>query len=188
MNPKRRRSMTFRSILSLTLTAGLLAGCGGGGKEGGTPETPPVETGATIPAAVFVDAAPEGARHVSEVKVDAKEGDTIVVRGRVGGPAPFVPGRAVMTLADTENLIACSDREHDPCPKPWDYCCESPDDITANSLTVQVVDADGRPLKAGLEGAGGIDPLDFVVVTGTVGPRPDPNVLVVNATAIHVEN
>jgi len=177
--------MYARTILILGLALGTLTGCGDGGE---TAEAPPAHSGAdTIPATVFVSEAPAGARNVSEVKADAKEGDTIVVRGRVGGPAPFVPGRAVMTLADTEKLTACSDRDHDPCPKPWDYCCESRDDITANSLTVQVVGPDGRPLKAGLEGAGGIEPLDFVVVTGTVGPRPDANVLVVAASAIYVE-
>ena len=174
-----------RLALALVLSCGLVAAC----SDGGGGESPPVaEATADLPAGLFSDTVPADALNVSAAKAEAKEGDVIVVRGRVGGPSPFVPGRAVMTLADTEALTACSDREGDACAKPWDYCCESSDGIAANSLTVQVVGADGRPLRVGLEGAGGIEPLDFVVVTGKVGARPDPNVLVLNVTSIHVEN
>ena len=178
-------TMPSRTILAAVLCAAFtLAACG----DKPAPDAPPPSAGtADLPAALFAAAAPADARNVSDVRETAAEGDTVVIRGRVGGPTPFVPGRAIMTLADAEKLIACSDRENDPCPDPWDYCCESPDDIAANSVTVQVVGNDGRPLKADLEGAGGIAPLDFVVVTGRVGPRPDPAVLVIDATSIHVE-
>ena len=47
--------------------------------------------------------------------------------------------------------------------------------------------ADGRPLRVDLKGAGGIAELKTVTVVGTVGPRPDPAVLVVRATGIFVE-
>lgn len=178
--------MVPKSISPLLLCLALALGACSDGAE--QPSEPTSEApAAALPDGLFVDAAPQGAKNVSDVKAAAKEGDVVVVRGRVGGPAPFVPGRAVLTVADTEKLVACSDREHDPCPKPWDYCCESKDDIAANSATIQVVGADGRPLKVGLEGAGGIEPLSFVVVEGSVGPRHDGNVLVIDARRIHVE-
>ena len=57
----------------------------------------------------------------------------------------------------------------------------------AGPVPGQVVGADGRPLKASLEGVGGIEGLKVILVKGVVGPRPDPNVLVINATGIFVE-
>jgi len=178
--------MTPKTIPTLLLCLALGLGACGDAADPPSASTSEAPAG-DLPDGLFVDAAPQGARNVSEVKASAKEGDVVVVRGRVGGPAPFVPGRAVLTLADTENLVACCDRPEDTCPQPWDYCCESKDDISANSATIQVVGADGRPLKADLNGAGGIEPLAFVVVEGSVGPRPDGNVLVIDARHIHVE-
>jgi len=75
----------------------------------------------------------------------------------------------------------------DHCPTPWDYCCESPENLTANSATVEVVGADGRALRAALRGWNGLQPLKTVVVKGVVGPRPAPGVFVVRATGIFVE-
>lgn len=51
---------------------------------------------------------------------------------------------------------------------------------------MQVVDKGGRPLRAALEGANGLKPLSQVVISGTVGPRPNEKVLVVNADWIFV--
>ncbi len=182
-----------RTLFTAALLAGALAlaGCGGDGagtddgkQPTDTPETPAV----ALPDGLFVTAAPEGALHVSDVKENAKEGDEVVVRGRVGGVLePFTKGRAVLMLADIDNIVACSDRTGDNCEYPWDYCCEPPDELMKNTLTVQVVGDDGRPLKADLEGVEGLAGLSFVTVKGKVGPRPDPKVLVINATAIHIE-
>ena len=52
------------------------------------------------------------------------------------------------------------------------------------NATVQLVDADGTPLTADFATLG-LEPLDEVVVVGTVGPRPDPKVLVIRATGVH---
>jgi hypothetical protein len=184
--------MTTRDLfLGAALAAAFLfAGCGGdgategGGDEGGTSGATPT---VALPAGLFLDAAPEGAKDVGDLKEVAKEGEEVVVRGRIGGVMePFTKGRAAMTIADLDNLIACSDREGDSCETPWDYCCEAPEDLLANTMTIQVVGADGRPLKADLQGASGLESLAVVVVKGKVGPRPDPNVLVVDATGIHV--
>ena len=62
--------------------------------------------------------------------------------------------------------------------------CEPRASITANSATVQLVDADGNPITADLTAAG-FAPLDEVIVVGTVAARPSPEVLTIRATAIH---
>ncbi len=179
--------------------AAVLAGCGDGAKEAAAPVPPtgggpaPVAGGgaaapAALPADLFATAAPAGAKGVLAVKKEAKEGETVVLRGKVGGSvAPFLAGRAVLSIVDTDGMVSCEAMPDDACPTPWDYCCEEPNRLAEGSATVQVVGADGRPLKAPLEGAGGLKPLRIVVVEGVVGPRPDPKVLVVNATRIHVE-
>jgi hypothetical protein len=185
--------MTTLRTLLMTLAVGLLAvGCGGDSKEaGGTGEgggSTAAAASVPLPDGLFVEAAPEGAINVDEAKESAKEGDEIAVRGRIGGVLePFTKGRAAMTLADMDNIVSCADMEEDHCPTPWDYCCESPEELIANTLTVQVVGDDGRPLKSALDGAHGIEPLSVVVVKGKVGPRPGPGVLILNASAIYVE-
>ncbi len=80
-------------------------------------------------------------------------------------------------------LPSCRERG-DGCRKPWDYCCETPETIAANSATVQLVD-DGRDPRAIDLGTHGFEPLDEVVVVGTVGPRPNEAMLVINAEKIH---
>ena len=71
----------------------------------------------------------------------------MVLKGRVAGAADvFVPQRAIFVMADTK-LLACSERPGDNCPLPWDLCCETPETLKENTATVQLVGADGKPLK-----------------------------------------
>jgi len=152
--------------------------------------TPAEQSAPTValPDGLALSAAPANTTTVAKAKADAKGGDTIVIRGRVGGLVdPFVAGRAVLTLADDDAMAACDEKEGDGCPNPWDYCCETPETISGNTLTVQVVGEDGRPLKTDLAGFGGLKPGSLLVVQGTVAERSDPKVLIVNATGIFVE-
>jgi hypothetical protein len=172
--------MRTRTIL-VTAVLGLAA-CG----PGGTKVEPGTAAGAGLPAAVVAAAEPAGAKSVTEVKATAKEGDEVVVRGQVGGSAkPVVDGRAVFTIADPEKLHSCNQKPGDTCGTPWDYCCHTPAEIAAATLSVQVVGADGRPVAADV-GASGVKPLTMVVVKGRVGPRPDPKVLVIDAAQVFV--
>jgi len=122
---------------------------------------------------------PLGARHT------AKKGDTITITGRVGGAKdPFVPGRAVLTLVG-EELPACNENPDDRCAIPWDYCCETPKDIVRHSVTVQVVDAKGRVIRADLKGRNGIAELSELTVVGKV-IQADDKAFIVNATSLAV--
>ena len=86
------------------------------------------------------------------------------------------------------SLKACGEGPvKDECTTPCDYCCEDPKEVAAHSASVQVVGADGKPLRGGLKGVGGLKPLSEVTVKGTVANAADSGVLVVNATAIHVK-
>jgi hypothetical protein len=147
---------------------------------------PPASTaGATIPDSLFLASAPAEAKPLEEVKATAKPGDTVVLRGRVGGSeAPFVDGRAVLTLVGA-GLAACSDDPEDTCKTPWDYCCETPDQIAAHSATIQVADKDGQPVKTGLKGLHGLKELSDITVAGTVA-QAEGGVLIVSASGVYV--
>jgi hypothetical protein len=105
---------------------------------------------------------PAGAKSVAEVRRTAKDNDEVVAVGRVGGSTdPFVEGAAAFTLVDA-SLKPCSDG----CPTPWDYCCDAPATVAANSAMVQVVDADGRLVATGAKNLLGVKELSEVVVRG----------------------
>jgi hypothetical protein len=155
---------------------------GGGSK----PAAPNAKDAATaLPSDLILEKDPEGAKTVEEIKSSAKPGDKVVVRGRIGGSkAPFVEKRAVFTIMGA-GLKACSDDPEDKCKTPWDYCCDTADAIAKHSATIQVVDADGAPLRTGLKGTNGLKELSVVVIQGVVKEAKE-KILIINATGIHV--
>ena len=141
---------------------------------------------APLPIGFFVEKQPENVKDVSEARKAGtlKAGDEVVLRGRIGGSKePFVAGRAVFTLMG-RGLKACNENPDDRCSKPWDYCCETKEDILANSVTVQVVDAKGQILRTDMKGRRGIKELTEIVVAGKV-VSADGKAVVVNATAAY---
>ena len=172
------RTIAVASIVGLAL--GLVA-C----KEEAAPTTTGT-TGSAAPATANwrLASMPADAQGVKAVKDTAVEGDTVTVRGIIGGRKDALSADSaffVMVDPDLENVCVGED-EH--CATPWDYCCATPDDIQTNSATVQLVDAEGTPLELDL-GSQGISPLDEVVVVGTVAARPSPQVLTIRATGLH---
>jgi hypothetical protein len=142
---------------------------------------------ATLPSGFFVETQPENLKDVSEVRKagNLKAGDDVVLRGRIGGSKePFVPGRAIFTLMG-RGLKACNENPDDKCSVPWDYCCETKEDILANSVTVQVVDAKGQLLRTDMKGRRGLKELSEVVVVGKV-VSADGKGVVVNAASAYV--
>lgn len=138
---------------------------------------------AVAPAWVLVSL-PDGAVGIHAAKQTVKEGDQVVLRGRIGGRVdPISKDAAVFVVMDPA-IPACDAKGDDHCAKPWDYCCETPQTIQANNATVQVVDASGTLVPVDVQTVG-FKPLDTVVIVGTVGPRPTPEVLTIKATGVH---
>ncbi len=141
---------------------------------------------AAVPPGLFVDAAPSGAREVIPAKKQAQAGEPIVVHGRIGGSrSPFVEGRAIFTLADM-SLPPCSDNPDDACATPWDYCCEPVDKLKKGTITVQVADEAGAPIRVNLESRGGLRPLAEVTVEGRIAQKMGDGAVVLNASRIFV--
>lgn len=136
------------------------------------------------PIAWLLTDAPADPVTVADIKPTAAEGDVVVLRARIGGRMdPITPGAGVFVVMDPA-VPSCDQIPGDNCPSPWDYCCEPRESISANSATVQLVDAEGNPIEADLTAAG-FEPLDEVIITGTVAARPTPQVLTIRATSVH---
>ena len=175
----------FRPRLPLTLIATLnllaLATIAGCGDNASTSTTTP-DAGVT-PAAWQLDAAPDGAVDIIAAKATAQAGDTIAIRGKIGGRMqPLSPASGLIVLMD-DSVPSCADNPGDSCSTPWDYCCETPETLTAGGATVQVRDADGNPVALP-EGA--LSELDELVVVGTVAPRANDQTLVLLASGVYV--
>lgn len=182
------RRMTMGCALLLGAVVALV-GCGDGGAKDAASKDgrgEPSAGGESALDAVLVAAAPGEAKSVADLKASAKEGDEVVMRVVIGGRVePIVANRAVMTVVDASQFNNCL-TEEDGCLTPWDYCCVAQEDLLRTSATVQLVDAQGRPLAIDLKPTK-LKPLATLVVKGKVGPRPDPQSLVVNASEIFVE-
>jgi hypothetical protein len=164
------------AILLVGLTA-----CGGGDKPAATKEVE--KTGDPLPPGLFVDKAPAGELPLAEAKKSAKAGETIVLRGLVRGvTTAFIPNRAIVQLAD-EAVPKCPMNPD----RPWDLHCETPESMAKNTATVQIVGADGKPLKRGLQGVNGLEHMAPVVVKGTVVSADEKGNLLITATEIFVE-
>jgi hypothetical protein len=142
--------------------------------------------GNNLPSGLIATTAPAGAKDILELKRTAKDGDAVVLRGRIGGRKdPIGENRAIITLIDV-SLVPCNQKPEDRCATPWDACCQTPETIIANSATVEVVDGNGQLLKANLAGKGGIAPMKQILVTGKVAGPVDQKNLLVRASSIYV--
>ncbi len=140
-------------------------------------------------APYFTDIAPPSPKSVNELRASARPGDLVSVSGVVmGREAPFVDGRAAFVLADPGKVTSCDKMPMDSgsCKTPWDACCDSPEVKKANTITVQILGADGRVLKQGVKGEHGLKELSHVSLTGTVDKSSTAEAVVINATALHI--
>ena len=127
---------------------------------------------------------PQGAKDVIQVRQAAKEGDEIVIVGRIGGSqSPWVDGRAAFSIVDP-SLKACSDIPGDACTTPWDYCCET-DKLPKSTAFVQFVDENGSPVKSDARELLNVKELQTVVIRGKAKRDPEGN-LTVQAKGVYV--
>lgn len=173
------------TTLTLTVCSALaLISCG----EKKTTETGDTDTGSATLESIIVKTEPADAKSITEVRKAVEVGKEVTLAGKImGRKDPFVEGRALLMLGDPAVITSCDLRPGDACVTPWDVCCDDNEDITAATATIQVVDADGRPLKQGLKGVNGIKELSNLVITGTIAEGSNANNLLINATAIYVK-
>lgn len=135
----------------------------------------------------FTEEAFADAEAIHVVKLKAKPGDEVVLRGQLMGRGKvFVDGRASFILGDPEKLTPCNQIPGDGCETPWDACCDDKELKLASTASIQILGEDGRVLDGGLRGIGGLKELSEVTLKGVVAEQSSTDLLLVNATAIHV--
>lgn len=141
-----------------------------------------------LPETVIAETPPEGPVSVVEARAQAQPGESITLRGKVGGKInPISDAVAILVLADEKAITSCDDMPGDACETPWDYCCEDSSKIAASTATIQVRNADGRVLRSSLRDVAGLKELSRLVIAGTVDESSTAEALIVNADKIHVE-
>lgn len=183
-----------RSLLTLALTllAILLVACGGGEPTkpdgSGSGSTPAPAAVAALPADLQIAEAPKEPLDVQDARTKTKEGQEVFVRGRIGGykNKTFIAGKAAFVLADADGIIPCNLRPGDKCITPWDYCCDTQEDIVNCTIPVQIHGADGKPLPVDIKGWKNLRELSVIVVKGTIKKFAGAPMLI--ATGIYIES
>ncbi len=121
---------------------------------------------------------------VKELLGQAKDGDEVMVIGRIGGELmPWVEGLAMFNLVDS-SLVPCNEIPGDDCPFPWDYCCDP--NVAASRTLVEIVDKNGSTVAEDARRLLGVTELQTIVVKGTARKDGDGNVTLI-ATGIFVK-
>lgn len=167
------------SVRVLTLAAMVIAGSAGLGVLTPTAALAQVKSVADVKTLVKSEL-PAVAMEITAAMKAAKVGETITIRGNVAmSKDAFVENRAMFTLVDESTRKGCCP----PSDKLPDTACDIPAEGRA---TVQVVDASGKPLRAGLSGEHGLKPGAEVFVTGKVETANGTDALVLTAVSMHV--
>ena len=175
----------FRFFFAIALCLAVTS-CGGGDDEASNNQTTDSSALDTLQSLVLPEA-PEGAITITEARKRPTPGTKVIVSGKVmGNDNPIIQSRALLTLGDPTRLDSCDLIPGDECPTPWDVCCADPDVVRASIATIQVIDENGKPVKAGLRGIGGLQELSKLIVIGEVADGSNANNFLVNATGIHV--
>ena len=169
--------MRFALVSLLLASLSLMStGCGQAVKtnSGPTPEG----------SAYRLEQSPEGAKDVKQLRSEAKDGEDVVVVGRIGGEAnPWVEGQAAFLIVDS-SLKPCPSDEG--CKTPWDYCCDT-DLLPASKAMVKVVDKNGATVATDAKTLLGVKELQTVVAKGKA-QRDEAGNLTVLADGVFVSN
>jgi hypothetical protein len=105
---------------------------------------------------------PTGALEVLDAKDQAKDGEAVVVVGRLGGGVnPWVDGRAAFLIVDTRILPSCD--EAGLCTAD---CADCAKEMMAASTMVKFIDPDGNVLPVDARKLLGVKEQETVVVQG----------------------
>lgn len=159
---------------ALLLAATLLAGCGTHDTQSHQPQAGGEK--------YLLAEEPAGAKDVLKQRKESKDGDDVVVVGRIGGEKdPWFQGRAGFWIID-RSFSPCPPGEN--CPHPWDYCCVPKEDRLSGICVVKFEETPGKMLEGDARKLLGVKELDTVVVRGTAR-RDDKGNLTVLADGIY---
>lgn len=124
---------SIQLILATAIAVVTATGCGNSSTEG---------TVAEVKHNVHLSQEPAGAVEILDARDEAKDGEPIVLVGRLGGGLnPWIDGRAAFLLVDTRILPSCADGAH--CEAGCPDC--SKEMLTASTM-VKFLGDDGKVL------------------------------------------
>ena len=184
-------SLTDLRTLAILAFSAIVTGCNQSPAPApGTPTTSaPAQSTPSTPSVdgtkYLLAKAPEASKDVIAAREAAKDGDEIIIEGRIGGDVnPWVDGRAAFTIVD-RTLIPCNERPGDNCTSPWDYCCDT-DRLPKSKAVVKFVDEQGKTLPTDARQLLGLKELQTVVIQGKA-KRDDAGNLTVLASGLYVK-
>jgi hypothetical protein len=154
-------------------------------KSGRTPKpaTEPTQAG----QAFRLKEEPAGGKSVLAVREESKDGEDVVIVGRIGGSRKPFTGRAAFTIVD-DSIKPCNEIGDDACPTPWDYCCGvGKEDLAKGTALVKLLDDDGQTRTDDARSMFGLTELQTVVVRGKA-KRDDAGNLTIHMNGIYVRN
>ena len=183
--------MKLTSILLATIIPFAVISCGDSEKSDAKAETSKSSANETKdkPSLDFIllKEKPADAIKISELRTNHKAGEKVTFSGQVIGSSDvFIDGLAVMIMGDPTKMKTCNLIPGDSCQTPWDVCCDDPDLVKANIVSVQILDPSGAPIKAGLKGLSGIKEMSDLTITGVIEESSNKENMIVNATGIYV--
>lgn len=168
--------------LAVSVAVFSLTGCGSTSTE---------ESGAAAVTAASLDGSkyllneePDGAVGVIAARESAKDGDPVVIVGRIGGSDnPWIEGRAAFMLLDASKLMVAIGEDSSEEELCMDDCCAA--ERAECTTLVKVVDADGKLVAADSRKLLGLTSDDMVVVRGKA-KKDDSNNFTVLADAVYI--
>lgn len=126
-----------------------------------------------------LNAEPGGAMDVLDVRENAKNGQHVVVLGRIGGGInPWIDGRAAFLVTD-ERVQGCEDGQ---CS---DGCAQCAQELAEASTMVKFLDASQKVMTVDARELLGVKDRQVVVVRGTANRDANGN-LSIAATGVYV--
>jgi hypothetical protein len=169
-----------RGRLTVLVAVALASGCTGKSGPAGSTPGPAAEANRS---AFLLKEEPTGAMTVNAARADCKDGEAVVVVGRIGGDKkPWIDGRAGFWIVDA-SLKSC-DQNDENCETPWDYCHMPKEELRRHLVTVKVVDEHGATVPVDARQLLGIKELQTVVVRGHA-KRDDQGNLTLLATGVY---
>mgnify|MGYP007059408658 CR=1 FL=1 len=165
----------------------LAIGCGRESADSNTtPKVTPVSASSPVDGSAYILAEePDGATGVIAAREDAKDGDEIVLIGRIGGSKkPWIEGRAAFMVIDASMSVVGDGEESAKGELCLDDCCAS---LRAECTTlVKIVDTQGRVLSVDARELLNANVDDLVVIRGHVQRDAKEGAFVVIADGVHV--
>ncbi len=167
---------SIRSFVPVLICAASIAAIGCSKHAPQSPSAAPAKS--ALAESYWLAAAPAGAIPVVAARERSKDGEPIVVTGRV---KDFVDGLAAFTIVDA-SLPSCAEGgDMKECETPWDYCCTDPAAVQRASASVEIHDANGI-VTTDVRGFHGLDHLKPVTVAGTAKRDAAGNLTVLAAS------